>query len=214
MLLLISERTARAQSLAVRLSQNGIFSFAVPFETALFFCECKDTGAVAVDCRQDLKKGEALCHTLHARYPDLPIAAWVAPGDIPDLPAIRIFRSADEESQTSELCDFCRSNGGWESLQSTYALRIDNDPEKTLYMGYRFLLSPLQHRILRCLLYRYPKSISADDLMSLCYPARAIPIHNLAAQIQKINLRARCIDPRRLICFRRGRGYCLREGIL
>ena len=215
MLILITQRTASFRRLAVRLSVNGVFTYVCPFETARFYCDRKDTGGVIVDCVDSLPVGEALCEVLRDTYPDLPIAALVPPNSIPNMPATRMITDCEREVLFEELLHFCTHTCGWSTVSlSTHALTVGNDPDGTRYMGYRLCLSPRQHIILRCLFYRSPTLTPIDDLMSLCYPEGVQSVSNLAVQINRINERAKKIDPRPLIVSCRNRGYRLRDGIL
>ena len=215
MLILITQRTSSFRRLAVRLSVNGVFSYVSSFEAARFICEKKDTGGVVLDCTQSLPMGEKLCESLRNEYPDMPIAAIVPLGSIPNMPATRILTDCDKDTLLEELMDFCTRACGWSTERlSTYHLTVNDRPDDTRYMGYRLPLSVRQHIILRCLFYRAPKPTTVDDLMSLCFPEGVQSGSNLAVQIKRINDRAKRIDHRPLIVFCYGEGYRLRDGIL
>ena len=216
MLVLVTADKARRLSLVRALLEHGIFTYVVSPDTALTVCEQKDTGGVILDCVGALSIGEALCRRLRNDYPPLPIAAIVANRACPDMPVNSLFRAGwTEEELTACVLDFCHRVCGWQQEPlSTFSLTLGNAPEETVYMGYRMPLSPREHEILRCLLYRSPEYTAADDLLTLCYPEGDQAQSNLTVQIRNINRRAQSIDPRRLIVNRRGLGYRLRHGIV
>lgn len=197
------------------MNKRGIYFYVCPYETALFFCEEKDTGGVLLDCLTDLEQGERLCRQLRERYPDMPIAALIGKTDIPDMPATSLIRDCDTEVLFEEILEFCCVSCGWSIERlSTFSLTVTGDPQQTLYMGYPLLLSPCQHHILRCLFYRSPAFTTTDDLAFLCFPCEWVGTRNIAVQISAINRRAAKIDPRPLIVNRYKEGYRLRDGIL
>ncbi len=214
MLVLITDRPTITRALQEALTARGVYLFHEPSETGAFICAKKDTGGVILDCVPDLARGEALCRTIRAADPDMPIAVIVPPESVPDLPADRILR----DGSVASLCDaawaFCLSCGWRERPFSTFELSIGLRPDQTVYMGYPFPLSPREHALLRCIFYRSPAPTSADDLMSLCYANECLGISNVGVTVHAINRRAAEIDPRPLIVNVYGKGYRLRDGIV
>ncbi len=215
MLLLISDRTELRRTLSLSLAERGIFFFDIPLEVASFYCRQKDTGGVILDCVPNEKAAAALFASLKAEYPELPIAILLAEGQIAAFPADAILRGADAEVLLCGAVTFYKGLCHGDDLRfSTYLLTVSEDPAGTLYFGYPLLLSPTEHRILRCLFYRAPRITSADDLMTLCYHSGSQGIANLSTQIRRINGKAAKIHPRPLICNRYGKGYLLSPEIL
>jgi len=216
MLIIVTERTAWFQRLAVRFHANGIFFYLCHPEVAQFYCEKKDTGGVIVDCLPTLAVGERLCRALHETYPDMPIAAVVPKHSIPDLPALRIFRDGGAHDDLfSDMLEFARVNCGMRTERlSTFSLLVERDHRKTQYMGYLMPLSVQEHKILRFLFYRAPRPTSIDDIASICYVDGTQRVENVSVMIARINRHAAEIDPRPLIVNEYGKGYRLRDGIL
>ena len=216
MLLFVTDRKTVHASLIDALIGHGIFLHVATSDTAEHVCEARDTGGVLLDCVGSLRTGEQLCARLREKYPSMPIAAWVAERAIPNMPVNYLLRDSDEASVLADVLEFCFCVCGFqETPLSTHTLEIGCDPASTHYMGYTLALSPREHRILRCLLYRYPRPTSPDELLSLCYPEGVQVSANLSVQISRINAAAAAIDPRPLVVFlpREG-GYRLRDGIL
>ena len=214
MLLLITERRLIARTLAKALSEHGIFHFRAAPEVGAFYCEEKDTGSVILDCVSDMRRSKALCAELRTRYPALPIAALLPPKSAPDLAVDAILRDGDLERICTDALEFCRRCGWDERRFTTYQLTVGIHPTQTRYMGYPLSLSPREHTILRCLMYRSPRLTPTDDLMSLCYPEGRQTVSNLTLHIHNINQLAKQIDPRPLIVNIYGKGYRLRDGII
>ena len=214
MLILVTELKDRRVALRQALAERGIYSLACPFETAEFHCREKDTGGVLFDCVGYLARAEILCERIRKLYPEMPIAALLFPTDVPNMEVQRLIR-VTEESPLEEVFDFCIRNCGWSiGPLGTRVLHMENAPSKTIYMGYPLSLSPCEHRLLRCLLYRAPRITGMDDLIALCYPGEHVSLATLQKRISNINRRARDLDPRPLIVNVYGQGYRLRDGIL
>ena len=213
MLILVTESRALRAPLIQRLLKHGIYTFPCPFETAAFYCDAKDTGGVLLDCVGNLTRGEQLCALLREKYPEMPIGAILSPLAIPDLAVNRLIRENDDIFD--DVLDFCTRNCGWNTARLTaYPLTVEDDPTKTVYMGYPMPLTPREHTLLRCLFYRSPRVTSVDDLMSLCFSDAPLSAENVIKQISNINRRAAEIDPRPLIVNVYGKGYRLRDGIV
>ena len=213
MLLLITDRPLLARVLTERLSENDIFLFRAPLETARMICDRRDTGGVILDCVGARESSEALCRDLRMRYSEMPIAAIVPPKVLADLPVDMLLRDGDLEAICDGALEFCRLCGWRHETLRVHDLSVGNTPEHVYYMGYPLTLAPREYAILRCLFYRMPRLTSADELMSLCFPGARIGIANLSVQIASINRRATEIDPRPLIVNVYGKGYRLREGL-
>ena len=214
MLIFVTEHKEKHRYLLDRLFENAVYLFVCSYENAAFYCDRKDTGGVILDAVSELPRAEHLCRELHASYPEMPIAAIVSKNAIPDLSVSSLLRDTDPISLTAALLRFCSACGWNTRTLSTYALLMSADPRATGYMGYRLPLSPREHDILRCLLYRAPRLTSIDDLMSLCFRGGRQKAENIPVHISNINKRAARIDPRPLIVNVYGKGYRLRDGIL
>jgi hypothetical protein len=216
MIVIVTERTAWFQRLAVRFHANGIYFYLCHPENAEFYCREKDTGGVILDCIPTLEVGERLCRILHETYPEMPIAAIVPPKSIPNMPAIRIFREGvPTDALFSDMLDFTRTNCGMRTERlSTFSLLVVRDRLKTQYMGYLMPLSVQEHKILRFLFYRAPRPTSIDDIAQICYVDGKQRVENVSVMIARINRHAAEIDPRPLIVNEYGKGYRLRDGIL
>ena len=213
MLIVVTDSPKTRAWLLPRLAEHGIYAFLCPFETAAFHCDKKDTGGVLLDCVTALSCGEQLCAELRSKYPEMPIGAVLAPSAIPDLAVNRLIR--DHGDIFDDVLDFCIKSCGWNTARlTTYALTVEDDPDQTVYMGYRFPLTPREHTILRCLFYRAPRVTTADDLLTLCFSDAHLSAANLSTHISSINRRARELDPRPLIVNVYGKGYRLRDGIV
>lgn len=213
MLVFVTNAQKSRSSLLPRLAEHGIYTFLCPFETAAFHCDKKDTGGVLLDCVTSLTCGERLCAELRSQYPEMPIGAIVTPSAVPDLAVNRLIR--ENGDILDDVLDFCIKNCGWRTARlTTYSLTIEDDPDKTVYMGYRFPLTPREHTILRCLFYRAPRVTSADDLLALCFADASLSAANLSTHISSINRRALELDRRPLIVNVYGQGYRLRDGIV
>ncbi len=214
MLLLVSERYRLSAFLAAALLHRGVYLYHASPETAEYFCERKEIGALLLDCVKHPERGAELCRRLRASYPDLPLAVILSPNALLDLPADRILRHTDPEALSRDVADFCRSSGWDHDALDAFELSLTADPDQTVYMGYPLPLSPREHALLRCLFYRSPHATSSDDLMSACYPLERKGIANLPTLVRRINKRAGSIDPRPLIVNDYAHGYRLRDGIV
>ena len=215
MLIFVTERKAAHAELITYLQMSGIYSFVCSYENAAYFCDVKDTGGVILDGLANIGRAETLCAHLHARYPDMPIAAIVAPNAIPDMAVSRLLRATPTTDLSEDALDFCIRDCGWCTQRlTTYSLSVGTQPEDTYYMGYALKLSPREFALLHCLFYRSPRPTSTEDLIELCYPYGRQGIGNIAVQIASINRKAAQIDPRPLIVNDYGKGYRLRDGII
>ena len=215
MLVLITERPSIAKDLTKALHDRDVYLFCVPYETALFTCDKKDTGGVIIDCVPSLKAGEELCVRLRDLYSEMPIAAIVKAEDIPQMPVDFILRDtakgAPTEGMQEECYEFCRLCGWNERPLSCHDLMVGRRDEAVYYMGYALPLAPMEKELLHCLFYRYPRVTDADDLLTLCAPFERISRSALSVWISNINRKARLLDPRPLILCQYGKGYRLRD---
>ena len=214
MLVLITDRRDLGRTLSANLRKKGIFLIQCPNEVALFTCERYDTGGVLLDAVPDLLSAERLGTQLRQSYPEIPISVIAAKDQIPALPADRILRDDPDISLLADAAEqFYRVDCGWTlPVLSFYRLSMGVDVGSAVYMGYPLHLSPTEHMLLRCLLYRYPKITSADELLTLCFD-NAQGVANLSVHISSINRRAAQLDPRPLIVNAYGKGYRLRDGL-
>jgi DNA-binding response OmpR family regulator len=215
MLIFVTDRKSAHLDLIANLKANGIYTFVCAYDAADALCKIKDTGGVVLDAIANLPRAEALCARLRAAYPEMPIAAIVAPLAVPDMAINTLIRICRNNDLAGEILDFCTHVCGWKTdRMTTYTLTVGNTPAETYYMGYPLPLSVREHEVLRCLFYRAPRITTKDDLMRLCYPEGHQKINNIVVQIHGINQKAAAIDPRPLIICHRGEGYALRDGIL
>ena len=215
MLVLLTEQKERHQQLSVHLLSHLFFHFVEDFENALTLCEEKDVGGVLLDCLTDLQRATLLCRELRLRYPDMPICAIVSADTVPNMPIDRIIRTEDENLLCEEALDFCRSLVFWqERVLSTHRLYMTETPADTRYFGYPLQLSPREHKILACLFYLAPKTVSAKDLLALTDPCGFQSLNSLTVQISNINKNAAKTVPEPLVVNHPKIGYTIRKGIL
>ncbi len=215
MLILVTDDARSRAEIRPKLAKHGIYTYVCPFETGEFYCDKKDTGGVLLDCIANLPRAEVLCAALRKRYPDMPICAIVSPISLPNLQVHRLIR--EDGDIFEDVLDFCIRNCGWRTERlTTNTLTLEDDPAKTVYMGYKLPLTAREHTILRCLFYRSPRVTSAGDLLSLCFSdaGTGLSVANLPTHIANINRRARELDPRPLIVNVYGKGYRLRDGVV
>ena len=215
MILLISDRKELRNALAGALIQRGIFGYRIPLESAAYVCRKKDTGGILLDTVTDPVRANLLFDELRREYPSLPIALLVPPGVTVSCLADAVLRETDVEELAEHAEEFYRCACGWSgTILSSYALYLGVSAEDCVYCGYPLVISPVEHRILRCLFYRYPRYTSTEDLLELCFPGEGQSIRNVSVHVGRINRAATRIAPEPLISNRYGVGYRLREGIL
>ena len=135
MLILVTDDSRSRARLRPRLAEHGIYTYVCPFETAEFYCDQKDTGGVLLDCIANLPRAESLCAALRERYPEMPICAIVAPLSVPNLQVHRLIRENGDVFE--DVLDFCIRTCGWKTQRlTTNTLTVEDDPAKTVYMGY------------------------------------------------------------------------------
>ena len=213
MLLLISDRGSLRTALARALTERGLFVLECTAESAVYVTRKKDVGGVLLDAVPDPAGAARLFRALRAEERELPIAYLAPCARTVDVEADAILRETDGPL-VDAVEDFYVHACGWRApVLSSHALYVDATPEGTRYMGYAFPLSPLEHRILRCLFYRYPRLTSAEDLLELCCAGGTRSIRNVAVHIGRINRAAARIDARPLIVNTYRVGYRLRDGI-
>ena len=209
MLIFITDRKHHFKALTDRLRRSGIYLLHTSTDTALFTCDQKDTGAVLLDCVTSYQRAESICHELRLLYPDLPIGVIVPKNSITAMLADMILYEDDPALFFDKALDFCTSHGFMTSTLSTDTVSVDVHGNNVRYLGYPMELPPRAAELLRCLVYRYPRPTSADDLMSLCFPEEGLSISNLTVTIYTINRIAAEISPVPLIINVRGKGYVL-----
>lgn len=214
MLILVTDRKAFGERLAAALFQRGVFLLRSSTETALFLCREKDCGGVLIDGTDRPDAAEQLCRDLRIRYPKMPISLLLEDEQITSAEADKLLRGKNFDIILQDALEFCTVHMGWrEGPMTSFSLSVGSDPLETVYMGYPLRLSPREHVLLRCLFYRAPRLTSADDLLSLCYPADPPSIASLSVTVASVNRKAALIDPRPLIVNLYGKGYRLRQGI-
>ena len=213
MLVVVSEQFAELSALADRLTDRGIFLLHCPIETAEFVCNKYDTGGVLLDLSKRPREGVALFERLRKIYPALPIGVICDKNRFPWMPFDGVIRRSDPETTEREILSFCLhrcqfyvgSVSGKEFCLMRHAM---------YYQGQLFPLSTRQHRILRCLAYRSPRTVERGDLLSMCFPTELLTPSDLAVLIHSINERLSKHGQSQLIENVYGKGYRLRDGVL
>jgi DNA-binding response OmpR family regulator len=214
MLLLISDRKELRDSLASALMQRGVFAFRIPLESAAYVCRRKDTGGILLDTYARGGELRGLFAALRSASPSMPIALLAPKEQSVDLLADAILRESEVDPLADAVLDFYRCTCGWSTEGfSSYALSMGRGAEDCFYYGYRLAISPLEHRMLCCLFYRFPQYTSAEDLLELCCDGEGMSIRNVAVHIGRINREAERIARVPLVTNRYGVGYRLREEI-
>lgn len=195
MFLLISEDRDAALQAGAILSERGFFVCCSPFETALFLCKEKDTGGVAVDCTAFPERAKRLCAVLHRLHPDMPVAALIRERSDPTPHADLILQaSLSSPTATDTLQEFfakvCRYRP---APLSTHYLSVAPESRTVRYMGYPIRLSPREHRMLYCLLYRAPHTVSAEELCAFC--GGGLTPEAIRVYVHRINRRTARLAP-------------------
>ena len=213
MILLVSDRqTVRGLSVSHFLPA-GVFSYTCPTETARFLCREKKISGAIVDGLPSLSVAEELVRDLKADYPDLPILLIAGPADLPNAPAEILRDDGNGQTLAAGLLQFVRKTVGWDRAFTTYSLSLPPDSNQALLLGYPLALSFREMVILRCLVAFAPETVSADDLLLLCFPEGRQRAANLSVQISRINRRAATIGMPDLILSEYGKGYRLNPTI-
>ena len=165
-----------------------------------------------IDLSEAHKKGEQLFQSLRATYPEMPIGAISNPNQPTRLKFTRVISPSTPTDMWCEILSFCVIDCGFRT-DSIYTPTLTVSKNAVFYMCEKLPLAPRQHRILQCLAYRAPRSVSTDDLLSLCYPVEPRSVSNLAVQIREINRRAAAINAPPLILSTYATGYRIRNGI-
>lgn len=215
MLVFVTDRRDFGRTLASLLRERGIYMIQCPTEVALFTCERYDTGGVLLDAVSDLRLAGQLCAQLRQTYPEIPIAIIASPLQEPDLQVERILRDTEDlQSLAQTVSDFYRVDCGWSfDVFSVYHLTVGIDRKQTVYMGYRLMLTPSEHTVLRYLFYRAPRVTAAEELLAVCFPDGTQGKANLAVHVASINKKAALLYPTPLIVNHYGKGYRLRDGL-
>ena len=195
MFLLISENRDAALQVCSILSSRGFFVCCSPFETALFLCEEKDMGGVAVDCTAFPERAKRLCSALRRLHPGMPIAALIRERSDPTPHADLILQATLSSSDTTDaLGEFFTKVCQYRPMPlSTHYLRVDPNERTVQYMGYPIRLSPREHRILYCLLYRAPQAVRAEELCAFC--GGGLTTEAIRVYVHRINRHASKIAP-------------------
>jgi DNA-binding response OmpR family regulator len=195
MFLLISEDRDAALQVCSILSASGFFVYSSPLETALFLCGEKDTGGVAVDCTAFPERAKRLCSALRRRHPSMPIAALIREGSDPSPHADFILQaSLSSPDATNAIKEFFTKVCQYQPVPlSTHYLSVAPNERTVQYMGYPIRLSPREHRIPYCLLYRAPQAVSAEELCAFC--GGGLTTEAIRVYVHRINRRAAKITP-------------------
>ncbi len=217
MICLISERIPQYRCAIDRLIDCGILVYVTGPCQATELCERKDIGGVILDLCAAGARGEALLDELLLRYPEMPIAILSAP-EQPRSPRVVVLKTPNDRPEESfdVLLQFCTASchAQAHAALSTSLLSLFPASAGCRYMGYPLALTPLQYRILHCLLYLYPKVAPSEDLLFWCGLDSKTGPGKLTKQIAAINRRAAKIHPSPLILNRYGVGYILRKDLL
>jgi DNA-binding response OmpR family regulator len=213
MLVVVSEQFSDLSAIADRLTDRGIFLLHCPIETAEFVCNKYDTGGVLLDLTSRAREGVALFERLRRIYPAMPIGVICDKNRFPWIPFDAVIRRSDDEEIERGILAFClrrcRFYVGAVSGREFCLMR-----RAFYYRGRLFSLSPRQHRVLRCLAYRSPRTVERGDLLSMCFPTELVTPSELAVLIHSINKRLVQNGLEPLIVNVYGKGYRLLDGVL
>lgn len=214
MILLVSDRQTVRGLPVSHFLPAGIFTYTCPVETARFFAREKDISGAIVDGIPDPSTAQLLVTDLRAAYPELPILLVAAQKELPDAPAETICDFGSLTELAEGMLSFIQKTVGWQYDFTTFALSLPLDSNKATLLGYPFPLSGRELAILRCLFAFAPRTVSADDLLSLCFPEGRQHFANLSVQISRINRRAAALGQPDLILSEYGTGYRLNRAVL
>ena len=214
MILLVSDRQTVRGLPVSHFLPSGIFTYTCPFETARFFAREKQISGAILDGIPSLAQAQALAEDLRAEYPELPMLLIAAPEDLPNAPAQTVRDAGDLPALAEHLLAFIRRTVGWQHDFSTFSLSLSLESNKATLLGYPFALSFRELAILRCLFAFAPNTVSADDLLLLCFPEGRQRAANLSVQISRINRRAAKLGLSNLILSEYGNGYRLNRAVL
>lgn len=214
MILLISDRQAVRGLPVSHFLPAGIFSYVCPTETARFFAREKPISGAIIDGVPDLAAAQLLVSDLRAEYPELPILLVTAPGALPDAAAETVRDDGSLEGLAEKMLAFIRETVGWQYDFTTFSLSLSLGSNEATLLGYPFPLSGRELAVLRCLFAFAPNTVSADDLLLLCFPEGRQHFANLSVQISRINRRAAALGLPNLILSEYGKGYRLNRAVL
>ena len=214
MILLVSDRQTVRGLPVSHFLPAGIFAYVCPLETARFFAREKGISGAIVDGIPDPTEAGRLTADLRAEYPDLPILFIAAPDGIPDVPAEVLRDNGALEDLAERMLTFIRDVVGWRYDFSTFSLSLSLGSNNATLLGYPFPLSGRELAVLRCLFAFAPQTVSADDLLALCFPEGRQHFANLSVQISHINRRAAALGMPNLILSEYGKGYRLNRAVL
>lgn len=214
MLLFLTDDRSFGIRMANRLLSCGILTLRAAHDAGISLCAARDVGGLVSDGRDQVSSSVQICETLIDTYPELPAALILPPRVTVETRASRLIRQTDEDEIFREIQTFCTECCGWKPGLTTYALSVGKTPEQTRFLGYPLDLSPKELAILRFLFYRAPKTVGADELLSVCFPENTQRAANLAVQIHRINRRALASAGLPLIESVYGKGYRLCGGIV
>ena len=214
MILLVSDRQTVRGLPVSHFLPAGIFTYACPTETARFLCREKKISGAILDGVPSLAAAELLARDLRAEYSDLPILLIAGQNALPDAPAETVRDTGSLPDLAEKILIFIRQTVGWKYDFSTFSLSLALGSNTATLLGYPLRLSFREISILRCLFAFAPETVSADDLLMLCFPEGRQRFANLSVQISRINRRAAAIGQPDLILSEYGKGYRLNRGVL
>ncbi len=214
MILLVSDRQTVRGLPVSHFLPAGIFTYACPCETARFFAREKKISGAILDGVPNLSAAERLAADLRAEYPDLPMLLIAAQNDLPNAPAEMLRDRGSLSELAHGMLAFIGKTVGWQYDFSTFSLSLPLGANTATLLGYPLPLSGREAAILRCLFAFAPETVSADDLLLLCFPEGKQKTANLSVQISRINKRAAALGLPNLILSEYGKGYRLTSAVL
>ena len=213
MLLLVTNSVIGKEIPAGPFAAAGIFCYCASYQKAFqTFCN-KEIGAVILDGTRSIGSAESLCRRLHAEAPEMPIALMAAPNDCPDADIDALFRISSKAEIPSVVLQFCKELGFFDAVLSSPYLSFDEPGYSVRLLGYPLKLSPSEYRLLHCLFYLAPRTVSAEDLSALSFPGQSVTPAALSVLISKINRKAKPLGADPLIKNLYNRGYRLSNAI-
>ncbi len=213
MLLFVTNRKIGTEIPADPFPAAGIFCYFSTYKTALQTYRDKDVGAVVLDGIPSLDAAERLCRILRAEAPEMPVSLILSPDDCPDADADTLIRITSPAEIPSAVMRFCSELGSFSTILSSPYLAFDEPGNTVCLLGYPLKLSPSEYRLLRCLFYLAPRTVSSEDLIALAFPGQKLTSSALSVLISKINRKAQPLGADPLIRNRYAEGYRLSNAV-
>ncbi len=213
MLLFVTNRTIGTEIPADLFPAAGIFCYFAPYRKAMETYREKEIGAVVLDGTKSLVAAEHLCRDLHKEAPEMPVALLIFPNGCPNTDADTLIRITSSEEIPAAVLRFCEEHGFSGSGLSSPYLSFAEAESTVRLLGYPLKLSPAEYRLLHCLFYLAPRTVSPEDLSALTFPAQPISAAALSALVSKINRRAKPLGADPLIKNVYAQGYRLSNAI-